>query len=56
MYHFLGVSCDNIIEPHGRGVPEAILNGLSPCPGLPECGRSPHEGRPGLGLLSPNIC
>ena len=25
-----------IIEPHGRGVPEAILNGRSPPPGLPE--------------------
>ena len=36
-----------IIEPHGREVPEAILNDRSPHPGLPECGRSPHEGRPG---------
>ena len=35
-----------IIEPHGRGVPEAILNDRSPLAGLPECGRSPHEGRP----------
>ena len=25
-----------IIEPHGRGVPEVILNGRSPRPGLPE--------------------
>ena len=25
-----------IIEPHGRGVPEAILNGCSPRPGLPK--------------------
>ena len=38
-----------IIEPHGRGVPEAILNDRSPRPGLPECRRSPHEGRPGRG-------
>ena len=26
----------NIIEPHGRGVPEVIPNGHSPRPGLPE--------------------
>ena len=38
-----------IIEPHGRGVPEAILNDRS---GLPECGRSPHEGRPARGERS----
>ena len=38
-----------IIEPHGREVPEAILNGRSPRPGLPECGRSLHEGRHGRG-------
>ena len=41
-----------IIEPHGRGVPEAILNDRSPRPGLPEFGRSPHEGRPGRGERS----
>ena len=41
-----------IIEPHGRGVPEAILNDHSPCAGLPECGRSPHEGRPARGEWS----
>ena len=41
-----------IIEPHGRGVPEAILNDRSPLPGLPECGRSPHKGRPGRGEWS----
>ena len=39
----------SIIEPHGRGVPEAILHGRSPRPGLPKCGRSPHLGRPGRG-------
>ena len=44
MSNFYNVS---IIEPHGRGVPEAILNGRSPRPDLPECGRSPHEGRSG---------
>ena len=38
-----------IIEPHSRGVPEAILNVRSPRAGLPECGRSPHEGRPARG-------
>ena len=42
-------STNTIIEPHGRGVPSAILNGRSPRQGLPECGRSPHEGRPGRG-------
>ena len=41
-----------IIEPHGRGVPEAILNDHSPRAGLPECGRSPHEGRPARGEWS----
>ena len=34
------------------GVPEAILNHRSPRAGLPECGRSPHEGRPGRGEWS----
>ena len=41
-----------IIEPHGRGVPEAILNDRSPRAGLPECRRSPHEGRPARGERS----
>ena len=41
-----------IIEPHGRGVPEAILNDRSPRAGRPECGRSPHEGQPGRGERS----
>ena len=36
-------------EPHGRGVPSAILNGRSPLPGLPSCGLRPHSGRPGWG-------
>ena len=43
---------DIIIEPHGRGVPEALLNDRSSRPGLPECGRSPYEGRPGRGERS----
>ena len=46
---YLLAPCGTIIEPHGRGVPEARLNDRSPRPGLPECGRSPHEGRPGRG-------
>ena len=43
---------NHIIEPHGRGVPEAILNDRSPRAGLPEWGRSPHEGRPARGERS----
>ena len=46
------LSSGTIIEPHGRGVPEAILNDRSPRAGLPECGRSPHEGRPARGERS----
>ena len=45
-------TCDIIIEPHGKGVPEVILNDRSPRAGLPECGRSPHEGRPARGERS----
>ena len=41
--------CTTIIEPHGGGVPEVIPNGRSPRAGLPEWGRSPHEGRPARG-------
>ena len=41
-----------IIEPHGRGVPEAVLNDRWPRAGLPEWARSPHEGRPARGERS----
>ena len=35
-----------------QGVPSVILNDRSPRAGLPECGRSPHEGRPARGERS----
>ena len=41
-----------IIEPHGRGVSEAILNDRSPRAGLPKCGRSPQESRQARGKRS----
>ena len=46
---------DTIIEPHGGGVPEVILNGRSPRAGLPEWGRSRHEGRPARGERSLSV-
>ena len=46
------MALDIIIEPHGRGVPEAIRNDRSPRAGRPECGHSPHEGRPAQGERS----
>ena len=33
-----------IIEPHGRGVPEAMLKGRSSRPGLPDDGRRYDDG------------
>ena len=50
--HLVG-SSDIIIEPHGRGVPKAILNDRSPRAGLPEGGRSLSmaEGTPSREVL-----
>ena len=46
---YYGVGRYNKNRTSRLGVPSAILNDRSPCPGLPSCRLRPHSGRPGRG-------
>ena len=50
--HPIALNNSIIIEPHGGGVPEVILNDRSPRTSLPSCGLRPHSGRPAQGERS----